>query len=190
MLAEPSPPDRYLEHIRSSWPSERLESRRFERGPLHAVLPDIVFVSIAPQNPFADPWVNATCGLQEAGAPSTEVFLLSAEDDSDNATEILAMVAYFHADPRYRLHVGEVIDIGRPWQPDSALDHLLVSLPYPYGPKLEWMGPEGSSTRFLWLLPISRAEAERVRSEGLEAFEQSMDDAGVDTIDPFRSQVL
>jgi hypothetical protein len=50
---------------------------------------------------------------------------------------LLALVAYFHADPRYRLDVGRTMAIGRPWPGRGVSRHLLVALPYPFGPTLE-----------------------------------------------------
>jgi hypothetical protein len=47
--------------------------------------------------------------------------------------ELLAMEADLHADARYRLRAGSAVNIGRPWMDGSRADHLLVSLPYPYG---------------------------------------------------------
>jgi hypothetical protein len=50
--------------------------------------------------------------------------------------ELLAVVAHLRTDARYCLRVGKVSEIGRAWSDGSAADHLLVSLPYPYGPHL------------------------------------------------------
>lgn len=66
------------------------------------------------------------------------------------------MVASFHADERYRLSIGQTVDIGRPWIEGSSADHLLVSLPYPYGPGLEHCEAAGRHVQVLWLVPIHR----------------------------------
>lgn len=72
-----------------------------------------------------------------------------------------------HTDTRSRLKVGSTINIGRSWMEGSAADHLLVSLPYPYGPALERCELGERPVRFLWLVPITGAEASLVHSEGL-----------------------
>jgi hypothetical protein len=69
------------------------------------------------------------------------------------------MEAALHADKRYRLRAGSAVNIGRPWMDGSGADHLLVSLPYPYGPALETCELGERHVRFLWLVPITAAEA-------------------------------
>ena len=60
--------------------------------------------------------------------------------------------------PLCRLDHGHTVPIGEPWLPGSACDHLLVSLPYPFGPELEMCRWDGGHARLLWLLPITEAE--------------------------------
>jgi hypothetical protein len=42
---------------------------------------------------------------------------------------------YYHRPGR--LGLGHTLPIGEPWLPESACDHWLVSLPYPFGPDLQ-----------------------------------------------------
>jgi hypothetical protein len=100
------------------------------------------------------------------------------------------MLANFHADERYRLDVGSVVNIGDPWMPGSQCDHLLVSVPYPYGPKLEWMKFPDICVRFLWALPITPREAAFAELNGCEALEQKFDAARVDYLNSFRSSIV
>ena len=87
-------------------------------------------------------WVYVTVGAWEATEDDpeghgTEFFILSPLETPEHV-ETLAMVANFHADPCYEdLAFGGILEIGRPWVEDSSLDHLLISLPYPYGPEFE-----------------------------------------------------
>ena len=92
------------------------------------------------------------------------------------------MAAHYHCNPEddsYRLDHGHTVPIGEPWLPGSACDHLLVSLPYPFGPELEMCHWDGGHARLLWLLPITEAERDFMGDRGLEALEQRFDDAAI-----------
>jgi hypothetical protein len=104
--------------------------------------------------------------------------------------ETLTMLANFHADERYRLDVGSIVSIGNPWMHGSKCDHLLVSVPYPYGPKLEWLKLPHVCVRFLWALPITQREAAYADLNGHEALEQEFDAAKLDYLNPLRSSVV
>lgn len=100
------------------------------------------------------------------------------------------MVANLHADARYRLHLGKIINIGRPWIDGASCDHLLVSLPYLLGPKFEYLRVLDLSIRFLWLLPITQSEASYARTHGVEALESVFERTAFDTLDPTRNSVV
>lgn len=108
---------------------------------------------------------------------------------ADIHSETLAMVSHYHSFEAHRLDVGSVINIGRPWTPDSRMDHLLVSLPYPYGPELERAPTEAGGARFLWLLPIHKSEADFIKREALDVFESMLDAEGVNVLDPGRNPI-
>ncbi len=86
--------------------------------------------------------------------------MLAAPEASDRHVQTLAMVYFYHASGgSFALDHGHTVPVGRPWVPGSACDHLLVSLPYPWGPSLEDCPlPDGGHIRALWLLPITKAE--------------------------------
>ncbi|MGB3437193.1 MAG: suppressor of fused domain protein [Actinophytocola sp.] len=102
----------------------------------------------------------------------------------------MTMVAHLHADPAHRLATGSTINIGRPWMDDAIAGHLLVSLPYPYGPKLEHCDADDTPVQVLWLVPITAAEAGYRRDQGLEALEQLLEADGVDMLDPRRPSLV
>lgn len=72
----------------------------------------------------------------------------------------------------------------------SECSYLLISLPYPYGPKLEWLDLAGTCVRFLWALPITPREAAYAELNGHDALEQKFDEAKLDYLNPTRSSVL
>ncbi|MEV6350683.1 suppressor of fused domain protein [Actinoplanes sp. NPDC051851] len=105
--------------------------------------------------------------------------------------ETLTMVAFYHASGgSFALDHGHTVPIGRPWVLGSRCDHLLVSLPYPWGPTLETADFPGGHLRLLWLLPITKAEKSFRHEHGLEALEQRFDEAELLYADPYRKCVV
>jgi hypothetical protein len=177
-------------HIDGFWPGRPSKDFEWTLGPIGERLPSFRVRRVAPVRK-EEPWVYATIGVWEATAgerDGLEFFLLSPVE-SPLHVELLAMVANFHADPRYRLSVGRTINIGRPWIAGSAADHLLVSLPYPYGPTFECCDLGDRHIRFLWLVPVTAAEAQLSKEHGLEALERRFEADGLDMIDPRRRSV-
>jgi len=131
----------------------------------------------AAENPI-DPWVYLSLGAWELTASSGisfEFFLISTEQQDAHA-ETVAEVCAQHANIPSGLKPGTVVSLGRPLLPNATVDHLLVTLPYPYGPMLEDVeSPEGTNIRVLWLLPITAAEAVFAREKGTEALEQKFE---------------
>jgi hypothetical protein len=174
-------------HLDEFWPDRPHEEFVWTLGPISQSLRRFRVQRIAPLE-RRDPWVYTTVGAWEATSDDihgTEFFLLSPTENPSHV-ELLAMVANLHADARYRLKVGSTINIGRPWMKGSTADHLLVSLPYPYGPALERCELAERHVRFLWLVPITAAEAILVKSQGLEALERMIEQSNVDVISPKR----
>jgi hypothetical protein len=174
-------------HLDKFWPDRPHEEFVWMLGPIGQSLPRFRVRRIAPAEQ-REPWVYVTVGAWETTADDAhgmEFFLLSPTEDPRHV-ELLAMVAHLHADVRHHLRVGSTVNIGRPWMEGSAADHLLVSLPYPYGPALERCELPERHVQFLWLVPITAAEANLVRSHGLEALERLLELGNVNVISPKR----
>ncbi|MEU3459277.1 suppressor of fused domain protein [Streptomyces sp. NPDC006733] len=140
-----------------------------------------------------DWWLYVTSGCWEAtqhDGHGTEFFLAAPRDDRLHR-ESVTMTAYYHCGPAHqRLDVGHTIPIGRPWLDDSGCDHYLVSRPYPYGPDFEicrWA--HDAHARLLWLLPITAAEKDHRREQGLESLEARFDEHAINPVDPQRASV-
>lgn len=179
-------------HLDGFWPDRSHEEFVWTLGPIgQSPLPRFRVRRIAPAE-RRDPWVYVTVGAWEAttdDAHGTEFFLLSPTEDPRHI-ELLAMVANLHADARYRLVVGSTVNIGRPWMDGATADHLLVSLPYPHGPALETCELGERHVRFLWLVPITAAEAALVQSQGMGALESMLEESNVDVISPKRRSLV
>jgi hypothetical protein len=177
-------------HLDRFWPDRPHEEFVWTLGPITQALPRFRVRRIAPIG-ANESWVYATVGAWEATATDhhgTEFILVSPDDDARHI-ELLSMIANFHADPRFFLTVGSTVEIGRPWMDGSAADRLLVSLPYPFGPALEHCDLGERHIRFLWLVPITGAEDELIRTDGLDALEQLFEQTNVDMSDPRRPSV-
>jgi hypothetical protein len=180
-----------LEHINNNWPDSEKEIFTWELGRIKKILPIFRVVRVAPQS-NSEPWVYLTHGAWEVdfGKNYRNEFFVVCPFEDPRHVETLAMLATFHADPKYHLEVGRSVNIGRGWLEGSEYDHFLVSLPYPYGPDLEICNINDIlEVRYRWLLPINRAENELLLQAGLENLEQKFDDAEIDYLDPFRPAV-
>lgn len=115
-------------------------------------------------------------------------FLITTSQAENTCIELLTMVAFYHRTEG--LGVGHTFPLGYGWL-GGRCDHMLVSLPYPFGPELELccLGEEGH-VRFLWLLPITGAEKQFRHENGLEALEQRFDDAKLDFAFPYRESIV
>jgi len=107
--------------------------------------------------------------------------------DSGRIIEVLTATAHFHRTGSH-LALGDSVNFGVPWLEGSQAEFGLVSLPYLDGPSLEWLRPDG--VRFLWLIPITKAEVDFKKSYGVEALEQRFESAQFDYLDPLRKSVV
>jgi len=176
-------------HISAFWPGSPQEEFRWTLGPIGDRLPRFRVRRVAPADP-ADPWVYLSVGAWEASEQDRAEFLILSPTETPRHVETLAMAAFLHAEPRYRLTVGRHVHIGRPWLEGSSASHLLVTLPYPYGPRLEHCEVAGEHVQFRWLVPIMAAEAGYIDEHGLDGFEQLLEDGGVDVLDPERRSAV
>jgi hypothetical protein len=177
-------------HLAQFWHRGKHEDFTWTLGrPIQAKLPHFRVRRIAPPS-LGDPWVYATIGVWEATPTDPIELFLLAPDENPLHVELLAMAAHFHADPKYRLQIGSVIDIGRPWIEGSRCEQLLVSLPYPYGPDLERCTIGELIIRYLWLVPITPAEAGLARRDGADALERIFEANDVDLLAPNRPSLV
>lgn len=180
-------------HVRAFFDGHRVEERRWELGPIRERVPSFGVLAAAP-GPRIRAWTFVSIGcwaaVHNGGGHGLE-FVLSARDSGDRHVELLAMTAYYHAGPPgQRLDIGHTVPIGQGWVDGSTCDHLLVTLPYAYGPDLERCAWAGGHARLLALIPITDAERRLKAAEGLEALESRLDDAAADFTNPFRPSVV
>ncbi len=141
------------------------------------------------QGPRSGLWTYVSVGASAviSGIEQLEFLILSPFAD-DRVTELVTMTAHYHRSQR--LGIRHMLPVGQPWLRDSTCDCLLVSLPYPFGPRLERMATAGKAARFLWLLPITSTERQFARDYGPEALEQRFDEAGLQYWDLARKSAV
>ncbi len=162
-------------HLEEFFDGHSVEYFSWERGPIQAVLPEFRVACFAP-GPKSSLWNYASVGAAFASTATSEKleFVLSCPYETPRAVELLAMFAHRQTfDP---LGCRHLMPLGEPWLEDSACDAVLVSLPYPFGPDLEVCRLDSGIVRFLWLLPITTAEREFCKQNGVELLEQKFDE--------------
>jgi hypothetical protein len=180
-----------LAHLQDCFPGREVTVLAPARGPVHDTVPGLHILSLTPPEGGR---LYATAGLWDATQENGHglEFVLYAPVTADEVhVETLTMVAHYHGTGgNHSLDHGHTVSIGRPWVSGSACDHLLVSLPYPWGEQMENCRVPGGHIRVLWLLPITEAEKTFRHAQGLEALEQRFEATGIIPTDPRRRSVV
>jgi hypothetical protein len=127
---------------------------------------------------------------QPADSSRLELHLFSPVQNEDHV-ELLTVIAHYHRTGN-TLALGHSVNFGRPWFRESSCDYGLISLPYLDGPSLEHLRTDKSEldVQFLWLMPITKAERDYKKAQGIEALEQRFEDIGVDYLNPTRPSAV
>lgn len=155
-------------------------------------VPGLQVLEVAPGSMF-DLYTYVTIGCWaavETLGVGTEFVFTARRPDAAHVEAISTVAAAHCGTPTGRLDRGSVVPLGRPWLPGSNCDRLLVTLPYPYGPKFEFVRWRRFTARLLWLVPITPLEAAFVAADGAEAFEARMESLGISFTDPSRPSVV
>ncbi|HKC50943.1 MAG TPA: suppressor of fused domain protein [Myxococcota bacterium] len=180
-------------HLARVFPERGISQARFAARELVVNLPELAVFEVAPPAAEAGaPWLYVTAG---ASAETMDdgyglEFVLCAAAAEALAAKLVAMVANLHADPRYPLSLGQVVEIGHPWLPGASADHLIVALPGIFDPELEWLSDRAHTIRFIWLVPITRGEAGFAKQHGLDALQSRLGAAQADLTSVTRPSVV
>jgi len=177
-------------HVSSLWPKARLSICKWPRGPVEELGSEFAVLEISPTRDSNNLWVYCTAGTGgvEGEVQQHEFLMLSSLAD-ERHVETLTMVSHYH---RFEsaLSLGHIVTIGGSWAEGSSCSRLLMSLPYPFGPKLEWLRTPGLLVRFLWALPITPEEADFAKLNSVEELERQFDAVQLRYWDPQRQSVV
>ena len=179
-------------HLNAFFKGHSIRHREWPSGPVKQRVPDLIVYEIAP-GARVNLWTYVTCGCWEATSHDEHglEFILSATERNSRHVEILTMITYYHAGPLHqRLDLGHTLPIGEPWTPRSSCTHLLIALPYAYGPELEICAWSHGHARILAAQPITEAERAFKVAHGVEALEQRLEGAQASFADPNRPSVV
>jgi hypothetical protein len=180
-----------LQHLEGFWPNSVIREDTWDRGPIEENVPGLKILRAVSRTPNR-PVIYVTQGCFIVNSPEhvrCEFFLISPREERQHV-ETLTMLSNFHSDERYRLKESSIVNIGQPWVPGSNCEHLLISVPFPYGPKLEWLKLKEFCVRFLWALPITAREAAFADLNGYKALEEKLESAKIDYLDVSRLSVI
>jgi hypothetical protein len=177
-------------HVSGFWPASHISVRNWSRGPVAELGTDFGVLELSPTRESNNLWVYCTAGtgVTEGDAHQHEFALFSPSAD-ERHVETLTMLSHYH---RFESSLGldHIVNIGHPWIEGSKYDRLLMSLPYPFGPRLEWLRSDAITVQLLWALPITPEEAAFVKQNGIEELEQRFDAAKLQYWNPLRHSVV
>ncbi|MCE2390024.1 MAG: suppressor of fused domain protein [Proteobacteria bacterium] len=194
MSEPPELPDvarKIVGHARGCFPGREVEALRWQGGGLVENIAGLRIVRVS-GGAGGGPWTYISAGASTEAMEDgygIEVFAVAPGERSE-AAKLVSMVAHLHADPRYPLSLGQVLEIGHPWLPGASCDHLLVCVPGPFGDDFEWYSDGDATIRFVWLLPITRPEAELAQREGFQLLQEKLGAAQADVTRLDRASVV
>lgn len=161
-------------HLESFWPDRKIKAMTWNSGRILEEMPDFRIFCVEPPEHENFPWVYVSSGMGEM--INQEFFIISPYETPEHveALAMLASVCFNYGGAH--LNLGNVVEIGRPWLENSNLENFLISLPYPYGKKLEYM----DNVRFMWLLPITNEEKDFLKDHSAEELEALFDREEID----------
>ena len=117
-----------------------------------------------------------------------EAFLVTPEENS-RAVEFLYSLAHFHRTGA-PVGLGHTVYFGEDLWDGSGLDHGFLSFPYIEAPGFESFECGDVRTEFAWLIPITAAERNYKKENGVEALETLFEEHSLDYLNPSRASLV
>ncbi|WP_197529632.1 suppressor of fused domain protein [Botrimarina mediterranea] len=176
-------------HYEQQW-SNNATVRSWDHGPTGQLPPEFCVLEFPPSQ-TRSMWTYATCCMSQANDKNPIEIHLFSDVQANAHVELLTVIAHYHRTGK-QLGLGHTVNFGRPWLPGSECDHGLLSLPYLDGPNLEFFEtPQFTKTVCcLWLVPITAAEANYARCNGLEALEEKLEESRFNYLESQRPSVV
>src|SRR5262249_2480175 len=109
-----------LAHLQGFWPGSKIVEETWEEGPIQKNVPGFKVLKVKSNDPEqAIVYVTNGCFIIESAQHMRHEFFLISPTEERRHVEILTMLTNFHADVRYRLNLGSVVNMGDPWLPGS-----------------------------------------------------------------------
>lgn len=171
---------------------------QLHRGWAPAAEPCGVQVCLFQNQPILNVSTFSTAGMSEhilAMPRDREVrqellMAVRSELEAPDISQLLFHVAQPIVDQHRAALRGEVIALGYPIRPQSALTNLYVSIPVVFPDSLSTYSDTTPETVFAWLIPISESEAVFIRMHGWSRFEDALEQADPDLFDLHRKPIL
>jgi hypothetical protein len=177
-----------IKHVSSYFSGHKIKVCEWTLGPILTVLPKFRILEISPgaKSPH---WNYISLGAWEAKSQHNRFeFVIASPESNERMLELLAMTAYYHT--KHALGLGHTFPIGEPWLHNSICDHILISLPYPYGQELAVLNLETININLYWLVPITKAERDYKISKGLDPLEELFENEALEYWNPDRESLL
>lgn len=169
-------------------PTFRFGARPSQTGDgLHSAISPLFSIFVYQQNPLFD--VFCTVGASRTPLPHStrttrdprgmrhEYIMHANNVYAEAACEILLLVSEHPHANNIDIGPGFVMPIGEPLVKDSALEYLYFTYPFLDDPHIYDAHPAGeidhpnAYTQVIWVIPITRAERQFLRTSGVDAFE-------------------
>ncbi|ULO09532.1 suppressor of fused domain protein [Paenibacillus sp. 19GGS1-52] len=175
------------DHYLKIW-GNSCSSHELLKGPIHELPPGFKVLKFPPTS-SRNMWAYATSSLSQSQEDNPIEIHVFAPQEQDSLIELLTVIAHYH-NTGAKLKLGDTVNFGVPWLPQSKCEYGIISLPYLDGPSLEWLQNDTFQTRFLWLIPITRQEVDYKKKFGLDSLEEKFDDLSFNYLDPYRDSVV
>ena len=171
--------DEFHFHVHAFFKGHRTKICDFDEGPIQTTVPRFHVLEVEPGPAFPH-WVYVSVGASRIEHPDQTrlEFVATVDKQSPFFVGILAMTTYYHSTEV--LGLRHTFGLGGTWDSASSLDAAYVSLPYPWGPKLEVFQGTDVHAHVYWLMPITEAERAYATERGAESLESLFEDKSVE----------
>lgn len=177
------------DHVQRFFAGQKVKERQWTESYVLDLYPYFSVLEIEP-GPIAGNWNYVSSGtweMAQEGAGLTE-FTIITDKPGLRQIQILTMNQVYHRD--HNLILGDSYALGEPWVKGSNCTHILISLPYPYGPGFEQCAIGDGHLHIYWLLPITEREHDYKVRNGADALEEVFETKGLEYWKTKRKSVI
>jgi hypothetical protein len=171
---------------------------RIEFGWRHEGSASGITVVRARDQPYEGASTYVTLGVSRhvlkmsTGRDVRQEFIVAADArfESTHVASFLQTFAEFVTEGHQALLRGQVIGPSEPVIPSIRLNAIYTAIPVLHDKRLRTFDGTEPPTVFAWIVPIHEEEADYVRQQGWEAFEERLEAADIDLCDLGRDSVV